>query len=380
MPKIGELTAVVAANEALIAPVSDGAATKKLSMAQLLALRTPSFARTAFVDLNGNDGNAVVGRLDKPYLTAAAALTALAALTPSVTAPCLLRVGPGTFDLGAGTLSPAAYVSITGSGRGVTLFTSSATVIKPGSHGRYRDCSFVCGTAGAGKEGVAMNTGAGNCVDVIFRDCRIAALNYGVNMAVSQTSDITLIDCRVEAKVGGLRLTNSGQTLNVKNVEVVVDGSSGTPVSASSGVIAGAGTLRGVGLYVTVSGGTGTNVGMQVDAAILTVDIVAGFVRSSGAGATDVITSDNDAATADSNVRLSLDFTTHHDFPLIRPAFKCQPRIVEVRDEDGLVVGADPLDATPSNRPNGTLGEIVYFDGALYFCSNPTDPEWTALT
>ena len=40
----------------------------------------------------------------------------------------------------------------------------------------------------------------------------------------------------------------------------------------------------------------------------------------------------------------------------------------------------DPQDATPANRPAGTLKELVYYAGKLYFCTNSATPTWEKVT
>jgi hypothetical protein len=44
-------------------------------------------------------------------------------------------------------------------------------------------------------------------------------------------------------------------------------------------------------------------------------------------------------------------------------------------------VTADPQDATPGDRPGATrVGEIVYYGGKLYFCTNISTPAWEKIT
>jgi len=42
--------------------------------------------------------------------------------------------------------------------------------------------------------------------------------------------------------------------------------------------------------------------------------------------------------------------------------------------------GSDPQHATPGSRPAGTLKELVYYNGKLYFCTNASTPTWELIT
>jgi hypothetical protein len=42
--------------------------------------------------------------------------------------------------------------------------------------------------------------------------------------------------------------------------------------------------------------------------------------------------------------------------------------------------GSDPQDATPASRPAGTVAEIVYYSGKMYFCTDAATPTWEKIT
>lgn len=42
-------------------------------------------------------------------------------------------------------------------------------------------------------------------------------------------------------------------------------------------------------------------------------------------------------------------------------------------------LGADPLDGTPGNRPAGSVGEIAYYSGVVYLCTNASTPTWVKV-
>jgi hypothetical protein len=43
-------------------------------------------------------------------------------------------------------------------------------------------------------------------------------------------------------------------------------------------------------------------------------------------------------------------------------------------------VVSNPQDATPGNRPAGTVAEVVYYTGNLYFCVDAAIPTWKIIT
>lgn len=42
-------------------------------------------------------------------------------------------------------------------------------------------------------------------------------------------------------------------------------------------------------------------------------------------------------------------------------------------------LATNPLDATPANRPAGSLAEIAYFTAKIYLCTDAAVPTWVAL-
>jgi hypothetical protein len=42
-------------------------------------------------------------------------------------------------------------------------------------------------------------------------------------------------------------------------------------------------------------------------------------------------------------------------------------------------LGSDPQDATPGNRPAGSVGEIAYYSTKMYFCTNTATPTWELI-
>lgn len=43
-------------------------------------------------------------------------------------------------------------------------------------------------------------------------------------------------------------------------------------------------------------------------------------------------------------------------------------------------LGSDPQDATPGNRPAGTVKELAFYNDNLYFCTNSATPTWKLIT
>jgi hypothetical protein len=44
------------------------------------------------------------------------------------------------------------------------------------------------------------------------------------------------------------------------------------------------------------------------------------------------------------------------------------------------VAASNPQDATPGNRPAGSVGEQVFYSGKMYFCTNAATPLWEKIT
>lgn len=44
------------------------------------------------------------------------------------------------------------------------------------------------------------------------------------------------------------------------------------------------------------------------------------------------------------------------------------------------ITTSNPQHATPGSRPAGVVGEIVYYSGKLYFCTNAATPTWEKIT
>ncbi len=70
---------------------------------------------------------AVVAQSGGDYTSPLTAMTGIAFWcgVPSVTNPCLLKIMPGVYDIGAGTLAMASYVDIDGSGENTTVITGA---------------------------------------------------------------------------------------------------------------------------------------------------------------------------------------------------------------------------------------------------------------
>ena len=43
-------------------------------------------------------------------------------------------------------------------------------------------------------------------------------------------------------------------------------------------------------------------------------------------------------------------------------------------------LASDPKHVTPANRPTGSVAEIAYYSGKMYFCTSATTPVWELIT
>jgi hypothetical protein len=164
---------------------------------------------------------------------------------PSIGHRWVIKVGPGTFDLGSGTLYLSSFVSLEGAGQDETLLTSSAS------------------DAGT----VHMN-GLGT-----VRSLEIASYGSGANqvaLGVDDSSTVLVDSCVLQSQGGtsyniGLYISRSS-SVTVQNNSII------------SGLVSGAPGVHGVGIYA----GTNTS---GTDAFV--------FVRGSKiSGGTNVIVSD----------------------------------------------------------------------------------------
>lgn len=177
----------------------------------------------------------VVGPVGDAAANGTALRQAMVNLPPaSQTAPLLVQVEPGLYDLGSSELMLPQWVDLEGSGRGTTTITSaicsaldSDGTLDARGYSGVRDLSVVNTCAGASGYGTAIRTGPG--VELRSVDATSAG-NAPSNYAVwCQTGSSRLLDVRAEVLAGsdagsvyGVRF--SGVDLDLRNVRVDVAG------------------------------------------------------------------------------------------------------------------------------------------------------------
>lgn len=127
-------TAKIATNAVNNAKISDVAMTKVTGLAAELATKADQAATTAALAAKANANHShLIGNMTTvateggEYTSPLTAMNDLANWcgTPSTSNPCLIKIMPGTYDLGAAGIVPISNVSFEGSGAAVTKITST---------------------------------------------------------------------------------------------------------------------------------------------------------------------------------------------------------------------------------------------------------------
>jgi hypothetical protein len=177
----------------------------------------PTLGRVAVVDsVNGNDATANVN--GTPFLTVAAAISAVAALGG---AGYTIWVLPGTYTLAAGITIPAGC-SLRGlSTQTVTIqlaASASATLLTMGENTRVEDCTFKLTSSSPTADLVLVALPGNTTVTSKIRTCVLTADNSGVSAA--STTNVYGLHCTGTGTLGpGTFSFNQikGSTINIKS-------------------------------------------------------------------------------------------------------------------------------------------------------------------
>lgn len=252
-----------------------------LFLAPPIIAQTPPYARTT-IAISGGSSTTNGTNL----LAALAAIT-----TASATNPWLLKIEPGIYDLGANQLIAKDYVDIEGSGRGITIITSSAqgnggpgatVLVNSGTHAEIRDLTIKNTSAGMGRGIYALSN-----------DLRLTRVNVDVD-TVDQSVAVDIINSSphlsnmiIKIRTGrwgatGLAMWSSSSRVehlevqisssNSDAVGIVIGGSSYPSLSKVSvnlqssltafGVVFSGGNPLLANCEIHVSGGTTLNTGI----------------------------------------------------------------------------------------------------------------------
>lgn len=218
-----------------------------------------------------------------------AAIPTTGSEAPSASNPWLIKVGPGTFDLGSGQVSVPSYTALEGAGRGQTILTGL------GAGSLATSAKVTLDESSALRELTVLNTGGGATYSV---GVRAPSAGVVIQDVAIQASGATAVTYGLYSQAG----------LRLRNAEVSATGVNPTALQFSTGVLriedaqllasASAATLA-VGLHVlssspvelsrveakvSVSGGA-FGVGAMVEDSAFTADSCAFFGGTSGTSA-----------------------------------------------------------------------------------------------
>jgi hypothetical protein len=170
-------------------------------------------------------------------LAMVAAIPSTGSEAPSASNPWLVKVGPGTFNLGSGWLTLPAYTALEGAGEDITVITASGNAdshatVTMGDRGRLSRLTVV--STGGNDYEVAVHIPAG-ASSIVIEHASVTASNqsnpggsaYGV-MAAAYAS-FRLENCHVVAEgayiILGVSADSSSSVIRLDSVDVHVSGS-----------------------------------------------------------------------------------------------------------------------------------------------------------
>lgn len=256
---------------------------------------------TLYVDkTNGNNGTALRGRLDKPFLTIFAAI---AAASPGD----VLLIGPGKFD--ESVVLPTG-VSVYGSGIDVTTIGGVATARRvvlgtntivadltvDGAHGANSTPNFPIGNAA---------TDASAFTSAYVFRCKILGNSDGFYFAKAGTTGLQAFDCIVSTTYDCIYVDPvvTG-TFEFYNCQFFVTGGAGGDLE-DRGINAGGGTTRFYGGKITITGSTVTAVAAACFNSATTVELYNVRTNISSSGTALDLRQASSATLAISNVTRS---------------------------------------------------------------------------
>jgi hypothetical protein len=186
---------------------------------------------------------------DDPGASGTVLLDALAGITTaSASNPCLLKIYPGIYDLGASTLAMKSFVDIEGSGQSVTTIKANERVIETASNVEMRHLTV---TNSVGDSAIEISGDD----SVVLTDLTVSASALGVR-SQKGSSSITLSNMTVD--VSGANWFNQavviGDTSAARLEHVSMSGSGGTN-GAQGLLVSNAADVTARDIRIEVSGG-----------------------------------------------------------------------------------------------------------------------------
>lgn len=206
-----------------------------------------TITNTVFVSKGGNDSTGLAERLDKPFLTLAAARTAAVALTPSATKRILIVVFPGTYTE---QLVLANYVDWD--------LTNSVIDLQAGAGvSTINDNNVACDSIIYGKSQI-LRTTAGSGSAIVTQNSSTILKVFAAY--ISSFSSVTITCSGATQYIEAYKIENTGSTgaLSVTSGNQIVKGNINT-VSSNAITISGAGTQYLYGNITVSSSGNCAN-------------------------------------------------------------------------------------------------------------------------
>ena len=221
------------------------------------------FVRTVVVSLVGSD-----------TANGTAFLAALAGITDSgASKPHLLKIEPGIYDLGTGTLSMKDYVDIEGSGIGITIITGSnsgtGTTIA-NSTASNSELRFL----------TVSNTGGGRALFIdstspsIFKVELFSDLANGTPVAVTVANSGDPVFCKVTVSASGdgpIAVEVDGSTATFQNSDIDAQGDGGGSNPAIGVLLNSTGFANLNDVFITVTDGGSANNGVFISEGAVTL-------------------------------------------------------------------------------------------------------------
>jgi hypothetical protein len=228
--------------------------------ADALLLSQVNRSRSIFVDPAGNDGSGAIGRIDKPLLTIPAAITAASAATPSSASPVAIYLAPGTYALGNNNYTLPQYVSLIGSGRGVSIVTNTKSspangLLKMGGNLIVANLTLQSLTNSSSVIGVSSSNGGNHVIncDLLGADTDCIYQNGG-------TGESSYWNCHCSAKFDVCRVFTG--TVNLYTCILESLGPSNTAGARAAAIACGNGNVNIFGGVVRATGSLNLSVAL----------------------------------------------------------------------------------------------------------------------
>lgn len=178
--------------------------------------------------------------------------------SPGSNNPYLIRVAPGTYNLGTSTATVPIHVHLQGSGPGATVITGGGTdVVSMSAASSIRDATVTSTSSSAGSAAILVQDATGGVVDMSNLEIRMTATNSGIRhgIRISNATEVNVRDTRIRLDLTGgtpVGITSGSATLRIDGVRIHMTGS-GTATNGKGLASAGGGTVVAHALHVAGS-------------------------------------------------------------------------------------------------------------------------------